>query len=388
MHDAQPRIQFLQGNEAVALGAIDAGVNFFAGYPITPATEIAEKLSVLLPLNGGNCLQMEDEIASLGAAIGASALGAKAMVATSGPGFSLMQENIGYASYSEIPCVIAVIQRAGPSTGVATLPGQGDVMQSRWGTHGDHPIVVIAPSTVEEMYSLTIKCCNVAEKYRVPTILLSDAIVGHMRERVILPNRESIIIENRKLPQCSPEEYDLPYRGDEDGVPALAALATGYRYCVTGSMHTERGLQTSSDYEAIGGLIERLHRKLELAEDDISLFESETVPRAQTLVLAYGCTARSARQAVQFANDNGRSINFFRPVTLWPFPRKAFSSVIKNIKAIVVPEMNRGQYSDVVRCELNRLGLCCRVVDFPQIDGQLPHPQEILRVIEEVDGNA
>lgn len=387
MNEDKSSVMFLQGNEAVALGAIDAGLSLFAGYPITPATEIAESLSILLPQNGGIALQMEDEIAALGAVLGASATGAIAMTATSGPGFSLMQENIGYASYAELPCVIAVIQRAGPSTGVATLPGQGDVMQARWGTHGDHPIVVLAPSTVEEMYTLTRKCFAIAETYRVPTILLADAIVGHMRERLTLPDDRKKVVR-RKQPKCLAEEYTLPYQAEENGVPVLADLATGYRYCVTGSMHTERGLQTSSDHKAISALIHRLYKKLELAEEDICLADFQPCENAKILVLSYGCTARSAQQAVQFANEKGICTAMFRPITLWPFPQKKFAEAMRGIETVIVPEMNMGQYSDAVRCEVNRIGLSARIVSLPETSGRLTHPSQILKAIDEVERNA
>ena len=284
----------LQGNEAVAEGALRAGCRFFAGYPITPATEIAEIMSVRLPQLDGTFIQMEDEIASLGAVIGASLVGTKSMTATSGPGFSLMQENLGFACIAEIPCVLVNVMRGGPSTGLPTYPAQGDVMQARWGTHGDHPMIVLCASTVRECFDLTIKAFNLSERFRNPVILLLDEVVAHMREKVTLPEGEQVEIFDRVKPKVPPEWY-IPYEDTPAGVPPMASFGEGYRYHVTGLTHDVRGFPTSRPDE-IGPFMARLFRKISQHFPEIQMGEVDQADGADITVIAYGSVARSATQ--------------------------------------------------------------------------------------------
>lgn len=377
------RVLLMQGNEACAEGAIAAGANFFAGYPITPATEIAEAMSVRLPMTGGRFIQMEDELACMGAVIGASLTGAKAMTASSGPGFTLLQENIGYAAMAEVPCVIACVQRGGPSTGLATLPGQADVMQSRWGTHGDHPAIVLAPSTVEEMFYLTIECFNLAEKYRMPVILLSDAIVGHLREKVNLPDYSTVHRENRAKPHCSPDQY-MPYLPEDNGVPLMANMGDGYRHYITGCVHNLKGLPALQDPEVASNLIARLHDKIERNRSDIERTESAYTEDADVLVMAYGCSARSAKQAVWDARQNGIKSGYFRPINVWPFPEKPFLRAAEHAHTIIIPEMNMGQYADVAMGVLYKAGMSGKkIIKINELGSIMIHPDRIVDAIME-----
>jgi 2-oxoglutarate ferredoxin oxidoreductase subunit alpha len=307
----------MQGDEACAEGAIAAGCRFFAGYPITPATEIAEVLARRLPQVGGKFIQMEDEIASIAAVIGASVGGAKAMTATSGPGFSLMQENVGYAAMAEIPCVIVDVQRLGPSTGRPTSPSQGDVMQTRWGTHGDHPIIVLSPSSVREVFDLTVRAFNFSERYRTPVILLMDEVIGHMRERVVLPDPGTIERVERPGTTVPPEWYK-PYENFPSDVPPLIPFGDGYRYHITGLHHDERGYPTAR-LDEIRPWLERVFRKIERSLSDILLYDGYNIEDADTLVIAYGATARSAHHAVELARKRGRKVGLLKLKTLWPF---------------------------------------------------------------------
>ena len=386
MKEEKKRMLFLQGNEAVAAGALAAGANFCAGYPITPATEIAEALSSGLPKAGGKFIQMEDELACMGAIIGASLMGAKSITATSGPGFSLMQENLGYASMAEVPCVIVDVQRGGPSTGVPTAVSQGDVMQSRWGTHGDHSVIVLTPSTVQEMYYLTIECFNYAEKYRVPVILLTDAILGHMRERVEVPEPGTIKVVNRKKPTVSPEEY-MPYCADEDGVPPMANFGEGYRYYVSGTMHNEKGQSIAGDPVITARKVARLHDKLTKNLDDIIKYETTMTEDAEILVLAYGCVARAAQQAVTEARKSGIKVGLFRPITMWPYPEKAFMEAVNKAHTLIVPEMNIGQYAGEAAKVLYENGGKAKIVKVTELGCEMIHPARILQAITEVAGN-
>lgn len=370
-------LKLMQGNEACAMGALIAGCRFYAGYPITPSTEIAEILSRELPAYGGKFIQMEDEIASLAAVIGASVGGLKAMTATSGPGFSLMQENIGYAALAEIPCVIANVQRLGPSTGRPTSPAQGDVMQSRWGTHGDHPIIVLCPWSVPEMFELTVRAFNLAERYRAPVILLTDQAVAHMREKVLLPSPGEIEVVDRARPIVSPESY-APY-DDRDGlVPPLAAFGQGYRYHVTGLLHDRNGFPTE-DPEVISRWVARVFGKIEQNLDDILAWEEEGTGDAEILVVAYGSTARSAYRAVALARAQGRRVGFFRPKTIWPFPQAALQAAARRVRRVIIPEMNLGQLA----LEVERVVGCSRVRRINKAVGEMIAPGEILAVIEE-----
>ena len=323
------RTFMMQGNVAVAEGAIDAGCRFFAGYPITPSSEIAEQLSKKLPIHGGKFIQMEDEIAAMGAVLGASLGGSKSLTATSGPGFSLKQENIGYASLAEIPVVIVNVMRGGPSTGLPTLPSQGDVMQARWGTHGDHPIIVLAPSNVREAYDMTIRAFNLSEKYRIPVILLLDEIIGHVHEKVTLPDPMDLKIINRKKPSVSPDKY-LPYKIDDSLIPEMANFGDGYRYHVTGLVHDETGFPTNNT-EQIDKMLARLNSKIDKYLDDILQYEEIDTADANIGIVAYGSSARSAKNAMRMAREKGTKVGMLRVQTLWPFPEKRINEFSQQV---------------------------------------------------------
>ncbi len=379
MKKRNPQEYLLQGNEAIVEGALRAGCRFFAGYPITPATDIAELLSVRLPLVDGTFIQMEDEIASLGAVIGASLAGLKAMTATSGPGFSLMQEHLGFAMMTEIPCVVVNVMRGGPSTGLPTSPSQGDVMQARWGVHGDHPSIVLCPSTVRECYDLTIRAFNLSEKYRNPVILLLDEAVAHMREKMTLSAREDIEICDRPRPTVPPEWY-IPYEDTPRGIPAMADFGSGYRYHVTGLAHDVRGFPTSRPDED-GPLIMRLLRKITQNLGDIQTAELFATEDAEITVVAYGCVARSAKRAVREARAMGIKAGLLRPITIWPFVRSSLTEVLKTARILVVPEMNMGQLSR----EVKRVNPgVAKVFTLNKVDGTIITSEEILRKIKEV----
>jgi 2-oxoglutarate/2-oxoacid ferredoxin oxidoreductase subunit alpha len=369
----------LQGNEAVVEGALRAGCRFFAGYPITPATEISEVLSVKLPQAGGTFIQMEDEIASLGAVIGASLGGLKSMTATSGPGFSLMQENLGFAIIAEVPCVIVNVMRGGPSTGLPTSPSQSDVMQARWGTHGDHPIIVLSASTVRECYEITIKAFNFSEKFRTPVIVLIDEVVAHMREKMVLDDQGALEITNRVKPTVPPEWY-IPYEDTPGGVPAMANFGEGYRYHVTGLTHDIRGFPTSRPDE-IGPFIVRLHRKISQNYPEIWMAEFFQTDDADITIIAYGSVARSAKRAVIEAREKGIRVGLLRLITIWPFTRSGVEKVLQTSKTLIVPEMNMGQISREVK-RVNR-GVA-KVFTLNKVDGTIITPQEILNRIKEV----
>ena len=374
----EPGIKLVQGNEACAEGAIAAGCRFFAGYPITPSSEIPERLSIHLPQVDGVYIQMEDEIASMGAIIGASLAGAKSMTATSGPGFSLMQENLGYACIAEVPCVVVNVMRGGPSTGLPTSPAQGDVMQARWGTHGDHPIIALCPSSVLECFTLTIKAFNYSEKYRTPVILLMDEVVGHMREKVVFPEPGQYEIVDRVKPSVPPEWY-LPYEDTSSGVPPMGIFGEGYRYHVTGLIHDIRGFPTLRQDE-IEPFLLRLFRKISTHFDDIQIVESYQVDDADLVLIAYGCVARSAHRAMVEARAEGLKVGLMRLTTLWPFPRRFVEPLTKAKKTLLVPEMNMGQISREVK-RVNQ-GMTT-VLTLNKIDGTIIYPKEILAKIRE-----
>ncbi len=375
----QRKVLLIQGNEAIAEGALRAGCRFFGGYPITPATEIAEAMSVKLPQLGGTYIQMEDEIASLGAVIGASLAGVKSMTATSGPGFSLMQENLGYAVMAEVPAVVVNVMRGGPSTGLPTCPAQGDVMQARWGTHGDHPVIVLSASTVRECYDVTIKAFNYSERFRIPVILLIDEVVGHMREKVAIDEEEEVEIINRTTPAVPPEWY-LPYEDTPLGVPAMAGFGTGYRYNITGLTHDIRGFPTAR-HDEIGPFNQRLFRKISQHLKEISLAEHFLTEDAGIVVIAYGSVARSAKRAVIEAREKGISAGLLKLTTLWPFVRDEIERLLPNVRVFIVPEMNMGQISREVK-RVNR-GIA-RVMTINKVDGTIIMPHEILQKILEV----
>jgi 2-oxoglutarate ferredoxin oxidoreductase subunit alpha len=367
---------FMNGDVACAEGAIAAGCRFFAGYPITPATEIAEHLSQRMPEIGGIYIQMEDEIGSIAAVIGASYTGLKAMTATSGPGFSLMQENIGLAVMTEAPCVIVDVMRGGPSTGQPTLPGQQDVMQAKWGSHGDYEIIALAPSSVQEMFDLTVEAFNLSETYRVPTILLADEIVAHMWEKVVIPPAEKMKIVNRKKPNVPPEKY-MPFMPDDDLVPPMACFGEGFSFHATGLTHDEHGYPQTQSSEVQQRLVRRLCDKIRKNADKIIRVEEVMLEDADVVVLAYGIVARAALSAVRKAREEGIKAGLLRPITLWPFPEKDVAKIAKQAKAIVVAEMNCGQ---LVR-EVERSAKETPVVFLSKL-GEDPHtPMEILEAI-------
>ena len=339
---AETKARLMQGNEAVAEGAIAAGVTFFAGYPITPSTEIAEQMAKLLPKIGGTFLQMEDEIGAMGAILGASLAGAKVMDATSGPGFSLKQELIGYAACAEIPCVVVNVQRVGPSTGQPTAPAQGDVMQARWGTHGDHPIIALSPWSVRESFDLAVLSVNYAERFRTPVILLTDEIVGHLRENVTLPTAAELDIYPRRLPQKTRAEGYQPYAVGEDLVPDVARFGDGYRIHVTGLLHDETGFPSGSPV-VTEQLIHRLHEKINRVGEEIIHTEEVFMEDAEVAVVSYGGTARTAYEAVRAARANGIKVGFLRLKTIWPFADAAVGRLANRVRSILVAELNYGQ---------------------------------------------
>jgi 2-oxoglutarate ferredoxin oxidoreductase subunit alpha len=370
---APGKARLLQGNEAMVEGALYAGCRFFAGYPITPATEISEVMSYRLPAVDGTFIQMEDEIASMGAVIGASLAGVKAMTATSGPGFSLMQENLGFACVAEVPAVIVNVMRGGPSTGLPTHVSQGDAQQARWGTHGDHPIIVLAVSTTRECFELTVKAFSLAEKYRTPVIILSDEVVGHTREKLLLPPETPLEVVDRVRPDMPPEWY-LPYADTASGVPPMGIFGDGYRYHVTGLIHDVRGYPTERPDEIVP-FLNRLFRKITQHFHDIQMVREEQTADAEILVVAYGSVARSARRAVIEARERGIKAGLLQLITLWPFPRRHLEPLLRQVRAVLVPELNMGQMSREVK-RVNQ-GMT-RVETLNRFDGNLITPDEIM----------
>jgi len=370
-------VKLMQGNEAIGWGALAAGCRFFGGYPITPSTEVAEMMSRELPKVGGKFIQMEDEIASMASIIGASVGGLKSMTATSGPGFSLMQEHIGYAAMAEIPCVVVNVQRLGPSTGQPTAPSQGDVMQARWGTHGDHPIIVLSPSSVKEAFDLTIEAFNFSEKYRTPVILLADETVGHMREKVELPDFDTIERVERMSTSVPPEWYK-PYADTASDVPPMANFGEGYRYHITGLFHDVAGFPTQR-MDEINPWIDRVNRKLERNLRDILLYDDSMLDSARTVVVAYGVTARAAAQAVKMAHARKqKKVGLVKLQTLWPFPEALIGRVARTARRIIVPEMNLGQLA----LEVERIAGRSKVVRVNKANGEMVTPRMILDAIE------
>lgn len=346
------KVLLLQGNQAVVEGAIAAGVKFFAGYPITPSTEVAESLAEKLPKNGGKFIQMEDEIASMGAVIGASLTGKKVMTATSGPGFSLKQELIGYACAAEIPLVIVNVQRVGPSTGQPTSPSLGDVMQARWGTHGDHWLIALTPASVPECFELTLRAYALSEKYRVPVILLMDEVIGHMREKIELPDDYSDFPQaERKQPDCAPEDFKA-YATDESLVPAMPAFGSGYRWHVTGLVHDETGFPKGTPAATLAAA-NRQRAKLENNLDDIVQVENYRMEDADFAVVAFGGAARTAYETVDMARAEGLKVGLVRPVTIWPFAEAQMKELAGRVKGILVHELNCGQYVHEVERAVN-----------------------------------
>lgn len=371
------KARLMQGNEACAEGAIAAGVNFFAGYPITPSTEIAETMAKLLPQHGGKFVQMEDEIASMGAILGASLAGAKAMDATSGPGFSLKQELIGYAACAEIPCVLVDVQRVGPSTGQPTAPSQADVMQARWGTHGDHPIIALAPWSVRETYDVTVMAVNYAERFRTPVILLMDEVVGHLREKVVLPDH--VDVYPRRQPKKTRAEGYEPFTPDEDLVPNVADFGKGYHIHVTGLIHDDTGFPVGSP-AITEQSIRRLHEKIDRAGEEIIHTECSFMDDAEYAVVAFGGTARTAYEAVRAARARGEKVGLVRLITIWPFSDKAIAALAQKVKGILVAEMNYGQVVGEVR---RAAAGACPVELCGKYNMQAFEPQEIETAIDQ-----
>ena len=369
---------FINGDTACAEGAISAGCRFFAGYPITPATEVAERMSERLPQIGGVFIQMEDEIASMNAVLGASWAGVKAMTATSGPGFSLMMENIGLGVMLETPCVVANVQRAGPSTGLPTLVAQGDMMQARWGSHGHYEIIALVPDSPQEMFDLTVLAFNLSEQYRVPVLLMADEAVGHMSEKVVIPEINSKELVFRPRPKVAPEKY-LPYDSRKGLVPPMAVAGEGYRFHVTGLTHDDRGYPVMTA-EAQDKLIRRLVDKIRLNIKDITKYEEVKIDDAEVVVVSYGISARIARYAVQKAREEGIKAGLLRLITVWPFADDRIRKLASAVKAFLVPEINYGQMvREVERCVAGK----AKVRLISHMGGGVHLPETILEAIRE-----
>jgi 2-oxoglutarate ferredoxin oxidoreductase subunit alpha len=368
---------FIQGDVACAEGAIAAGCRFFAGYPITPATEIAERMAARLPKLGGVYIQMEDEIASMGAVLGASWGGARAMTATSGPGFSLMMENLGLGIMTETPCVIVNVQRGGPSTGLPTMTGQADMMQARWGSHGHYEIIALSPSSPQEFFDLTITAFNLAERYRTPVLIMADEAVGHMTEKVTIPDDDAIERVPRRRPEGPKPDFFYPYAADDDGVPPMATVGEGYGIHITGLTHDERGYPVMTA-EAQRNLVLRLVNKIRLHHDDICIIREDGVDDADVVVVAYGISARTAMRPVLDARAEGRRVGLLKLVTVWPFPEERIRALAGRVRAFVVPEVNLGQIAlEVERCAGGKSG----TILVPHTGGDIHHPEDVLDAI-------
>jgi 2-oxoglutarate ferredoxin oxidoreductase subunit alpha len=364
----------LQGNQAIAAGAIYAGARFYAGYPITPSSEIADECAARLPALGGMYIQMEDDMGSIAAVIGASLAGAKAFTATSGPGFSLMQENLGLAVMGEVPCVVVDVQRAGPSTGLATKPAQSDIMQVRWGRHGDQSVIALCPASVRECFTLTVRAFNFAERFRVPVILMADEIIGHMRENVTLPLPGEIDIVERKRPSGAPAAY-LPFKPDADGIAPLAAYGSDYVFHVTSSMHGTDGYSNNDPVNA-AWRVRQLHQKLERHRDDIVLTQSWYTEDMEVLIVTLGATTRAGRAAALEARALGIKTGVLQLQTVWPFPDKEIAALASNVRMVVVPEMN---YSGQVAGEVQKaLGAGADIRRVNKYNGSIITPQDIV----------
>jgi len=371
-------LRFWQGNEACAYAALNAGCRFFGGYPITPSTEVAELMSRELPLVNGTFIQMEDEIAGIGSIIGASIAGAKSMTATSGPGFSLMQELLGLACICEVPCVIVDVQRAGPSTGLPTQPSQGDIMQARWGTHGDHYLIALSPQSVQEAYTATFDCFNLAEKFRTPVLLLLDEVVGHMREKITVPHNTEMEVYERQKPTVPPDEY-LHYGPDTVCKAPFASYGQGYRFHVDSLTHDEKGFPSNKPHEAVA-MLDRQKKKFEDHLEEIYIYDEFETDDADVLVVAYGGVARSAKRTVKMLRDEGIKAGLFRPLVIWPFPEEHLRKRLEKAKLVVVPEMNWGQ----IIFEVERLAPdATKVVGVNRYDGLIITPSQILAKVKE-----
>jgi 2-oxoglutarate ferredoxin oxidoreductase subunit alpha len=371
-------VHFMDGDHACCEGALAAGARFAAGYPITPSTEIVERFANRVPMIGGTFIQMEDELAASIALQGAVWGGAKAFTVTSGPGFSLMMEHIGYAVMTETPCVFVNVQRGGPSTGLPTLPAQADMMQARWGSHGDYEIIALSPNSPQECFDLTVRAFNLAEEYRVPVMFMMDEVVGHMTEKVVVPAAEEIEVFPRRHTKQSHEEY-LPYATNGDGVPEMAHAGEGYKFHITGLTHDEHGYPSMTP-QTQDKLLKRLQSKIRNAADKIALNEEEGVEGADVVVVSYGITSRVAQRAIDMAREQGLKVGKFRMMTVWPFPEKRIREIAGKVKALVVPELNLGQMVREVERAANGLA---RTLAVPHAGGSVHRPQDILDVIVE-----
>lgn len=371
-------VRFYSGAELVAKAAIDAGCRFFGGYPITPSSEIAEFMSVMMPKVGGTYIQMEDEIAAMGSIIGASLAGVKSLTATSGPGFSLKQENIGYAYMAEVPCVICNVMRGGPSTGLPTALAQADIMQAKWGTHGDHPVIALTPAYLQEVYELTIKAFNFSETYRIPVMLLLDEVIAHLSAAIDFPDKEMLVIKDRRKPTVTPQNY-FPYDTAYGDVPPMANFFEGYRYHVTGLSHNKTGFPTT-DPDLVQADQERHMRKVNANVDKIIDYEYYRMKDAEIIIFAYGSTARGARVAVDAARKLGIKVGMMRFRVIWPLPEAEILKLCGMAKAIIVPEMNMGQLSNTIeKFAADRT----KIMRINHVGGVPIHPSHILNVIKE-----
>ena len=370
-------VHFMDGDHACCEGALAAGARFSSGYPITPSTEVVERFAARIPKVGGTFIQMEDELAASITLMGAVWAGAKAFTVTSGPGFSLMMEHIGYGVMTETPCVFVDVQRGGPSTGLPTLPAQGDMMQCRWGSHGDYEMIALCPNSPQECFDLTIKAFNLSEQYRTPVMLMMDEVVGHMTERVVIPPAEEIEITPRRYTKKPPGEF-LPYKANADGVPDMMKAGDGYRFHVTGLTHDERGYpEFTPTMQA--QLVPRLVSKIRNAVKNISLFDEDTKD-AEVVVVSYGITSRVAQRAIDMARERGIRAGRLRLQTVWPFPDFKFEELATRVKAFVVPELNLGQISREVQ---RAVGGAARTVPVHHPGGAVYHPDQILDAILE-----
>ncbi|MEN6627211.1 MAG: 2-oxoacid:acceptor oxidoreductase subunit alpha [Candidatus Sumerlaeia bacterium] len=368
---------FMNGDEACAEGALAAGCRFFAGYPITPATEIAETMADRMGEVGGVFIQMEDELASMNAIIGASWGGVKSMTATSGPGFSLMMENLGLALMTETPCVVVNVQRGGPSTGLPTLVGQQDMMQARWGSHGDYEIIALTPNSPQEMFDLTLEAFNLSERFRLPVLVMADEVVGHMTEKVVIPAREELKIVNRKKWQKSDDKH-LPYRADEDLVPPMAAMGEGSFQHITGLTHDERGYP-GANAAVQDALVRRLIDKVrKYAKTELTRYEAVEMDDAEVVIVCYGITSRSCLRAVRVARERGIKAGMIRLQIVWPFPDHLIEEIAAKARAIIVPEINMGQ---IVREVQRAAGGKCPVHGMPIPGGAMHKPEQIVEMI-------
>jgi 2-oxoglutarate ferredoxin oxidoreductase subunit alpha len=371
--------KLMQGNEACAQGALYAGCRFFGGYPITPSTEIAEVMARQLPQFGGHFIQMEDEIGSIAAIIGASLTGAKSMTATSGPGFSLMQENLGYAYIAEVPIVIVNVQRGGPSTGLPTKVAQADTMQARYGTHGDYQAIVVAPASVRECFEQMVKAFNFSERFRTPVIMLTDEVLGHMREMITIPEPGELEVVEREKPDV-PHEWYHHFEITPTLVSPMASMGEGYRYHTTGLTHDQEGFPTAKP-EEIKGKLDKLKNKIVRFSDELTQLETEMTDDASICVFAYGTTARAARQAVHMARDKRIRAGLIRPITIWPFPDEQLKELLTHVRRVLVVELNQGQLINEIERVAPRT---CKVAGLTRYDGEVLNPVEIFKRILEV----